>query len=171
MNILLEGSDATFKTTVAEKLSKRLGMDVIKGSSFEMSQCSNRELFDKFQEIHSQENVIIDRSVFSNYVYGTIYNKTILTDAQREVIEEQFRKNTLTVYLHADAKDIQERINIRGDEDIKGDMIPSILYLYELILEESSQNNVPMMKFNTSSVSSDSVVETLALLMDNIKGG
>ena len=161
MNILIEGSDATFKTTVADKLSKRLNRKVIKGSSFEMSECSNKELFEKFQEIHSHKNVIIDRSVFSNYVYATIYGKTVLTDAQRSVIENQFRTNTMTIYLHASAKDIQNRIEIRGDDDIKGDMIPSILFLYGIILDEAQANEVPIMKFNTSNLSSDTVVNTI----------
>jgi cytidylate kinase len=73
MLIILEGNECNFKSTVAEKLSNLIGFNVVKGSSFEMSKTTNEELFNKFNQLSNLNRTIIDRFIYSNLVYASLY--------------------------------------------------------------------------------------------------
>ena len=159
MLIILEGNECNFKTTVAEKLSKELNLQVVKGSSFENAQCSNEELYGHFLKLSEMDNVIIDRSWISNYVYATLYKDyAILTPEQRLEIEQRVYDKTLLVYLYADEETIKSRLRERGDEYVEEKMIGVINKVY---LEAIDQTELVVHSFNTKHYSSDEIVKKL----------
>lgn len=163
MLILLEGNECNFKTTIAEKLSKKLGMNVIKGSSFELSQCSNTELFDHFKVIAQMDNVIIDRFVYSNEVYANLYEDfAILTDEQRHYIEDLISEKAILVYLCASEDTIKERINKRGDEYVDVSMVGKINESFDKSFRNA---NLYKLAYNTEKYSSDEIVNNIVSIL------
>ncbi|MBF8228955.1 deoxynucleoside kinase, partial [Bacillus subtilis] len=129
--IILEGPDCCFKSTVAAKLSKELKYPIIKGSSFELAKSGNEKLFEHFNKLADEDNVIIDRFVYSNLVYAKKFKDySILTERQLRFIEDKIKAKAKVVYLHADPSVIKKRLRVRGDEYIEGKDIDSILELY-----------------------------------------
>ena len=165
MLIILEGNECNFKTTVAEKLSKELNIPVVKGSSFELAQCNNQELYEHFLKLSQMDNVIIDRSWISNYVYATLYKDyAILTPEQRLEIEQRVYDKALLVYLYADEETIKSRLRERGDDYVEEKMIGTINKVY---LEAIEQTELVVHSFNTSSYSSDNIVKQVEKLIHN----
>lgn len=160
MLIILEGNEANFKTTIAEKLSKKLNIPVVKGSTFEHAKCSNEELIEKFRELANLDNVILDRFIYSNRVYATLYKDfAILTNEQRREIEDIIRHKSTVYYLHADDEVIQERIEQRGDEYVNVDMVSKINDEYsEIMLDAAVRINA----FDTNEWSSEEISEEIA---------
>ncbi|MGM9986338.1 MAG: hypothetical protein ACI35O_03825 [Bacillaceae bacterium] len=159
MLIILEGNECNFKTTVAEKLSKELNLPVVKGSSFELAQCSNQELYEHFLRLSQMDNVIVDRSWISNYVYATLYKDyAILSPEQRLDIEQQVYDKALLVYLYADEETIIGRLRVRGDEYVEESKIGTINKVY---LEAMDQTELIVHSFNTKKNSSDDIVKKI----------
>ncbi|MGG3890224.1 deoxynucleoside kinase [Metabacillus fastidiosus] len=157
--IIIEGTDANFKSTVAEKLSKELNVPILKGSSFELSQCNNEELFGHFKEFSQVDNVIFDRFIYSNRVYATLYKDyAILTDKQRKEIEDLIKHKALLVYLHADTEVIKTRITERGDEYVDVSMVDKINKLYTPTILESKLKAV---SYDTNEWDSSSIAEDI----------
>ena len=168
--IILEGNECNFKTTVAEKLSKKLGWEVVKGSSFEMSQCNNEELYQKFIDLTKLDNVIIDRFTWSNLVYASLYEDfSIITLEQAKEIQRLIVDKAYVVFLHADHEVLIERIGVRGDDYVKTEKLESINKKYwEVIVDtldiqnpksefKSFQGNM----FDTAKYGSDDIVESI----------
>lgn len=160
MIYVLEGSDCCFKTTIAEKLSKLTGFEVIKGSSFELSKCTNEELNFFFTNLMALDDVIIDRSIYSNLVYASLYDDyAILNEAQVAEIEKTAkRRNVKTVFLTASADTIKSRLSVRGDEYVKEDMIDKILHKYYEVMGDAK---APITWYDTEQFSSDEIVKDL----------
>lgn len=159
MLIFLEGNECVYKSTVAEKLSKRFGCAVKKGSSFEMSKCSNEELYQKFATMIFDTNVIYDRYILSNRVYTNIYEGfTRLTDGQFYELLNFTNKRGKIVYLYAQDEVVKERLRLRGDEYVDESKISTIAREYNNVLREV---HVPILKVDTSYRTSDEVVEEI----------
>ena len=158
--VVLEGSDASYKSTVAEKLSKMTGFPVIKGSSFELAQCSNDELYHFFTSLMSLDDIIVDRSIHSNLVYASLYKDyAILNDEQVAEIEKTIkRRNIKTVFLYASPEVIKQRLSVRGDDYVKQDMIEPILDKY---FEVMNKAKVPITSFDTEQFNSDEIANEL----------
>lgn len=164
MNIVLCGSDGTFKTTIANKLSSKLNLPINKGSSFELSTGSNKELFEFSKGVIADKKYqITDRFIYSNRVYATLYPEyTVLTDTQREKIENKIKKTgSIVIYLVASPDIIINRIKERGDEYITTDEIPSILRLYNIAMTDAVDNGVIVYTYDTGVLSSDKIVEQI----------
>lgn len=160
--IIIEGTDCCFKTTVADKLSKQLGFPVVKGSSFELSSCTNEELFQHFKELAKLEDVIIDRFIYSNRVYATLYRDfAILTHDQRKEIEETLKGKAAIYYLHADDEVIKSRINERGDEYVDTSMVSSINKEYIRTMNEA---RIKKFSYDTGDWTSNEIVKDIAHL-------
>lgn len=160
MLIILEGNECCFKTTIAEKLSKKLNIPVVKGSSFEFSQCTNEQLFERFKELCELDNVIIDRFIYSNRVYATLYEDfAILTDEQRKQIEELIHKKAKVYYLYADEKIIKQRISQRGDDYVNLDMVGKINKEYSGTMLDAG---IATVSFDTNEWNSDEITKEIA---------
>ncbi|PSA89289.1 hypothetical protein C6370_20175 [Bacillus atrophaeus] len=160
--IILEGADCCYKSSIATKLNKELGYPIIKGSSFELATSGNEKLFEHFNKIADEDNIIIDRYVYSNLVYAEKFNDySIITEEQQRAIEEKIRHKAKVVYLHADPKIIKQRLIERGDEYIKGEDIETILNLYREVM---SNAGLYTYSWDTGQWDSDEIVEDLTYL-------
>jgi thymidylate kinase len=161
MLIILEGNECNFKTTVAEKLSKELNLPVVKGSTFEFSKCTNEELMERFRGLTELDNVIIDRFIYSNRVYATLYEDyAILSDEQRQEIEQLIQHKATVYYLFADDQIIESRIRQRGDDYVVPEMVHKINSEYEIAIIESDLETVG---YDTEIWDSDEIVDNIAL--------
>lgn len=159
MIIVIEGVDGTFKTTVANKINKILNIPIIKGSSFELSTCTNEELFNHFKEFALMDNVCFDRFCYSNQTYATIYSDyTILTDEQRYYIEDLIKDKALIYYLFADTKTIEERIQQRGDNYVDTSMVDKI---NKLFAENISKSPLKVVWYDTTQWTSDEIAKEI----------
>ena len=164
---ITEGSDAAGKSTLSESLSKKLNMPIYHGSSFEASKSSNEVLFNSFLKYTNLDDIIIDRYTYSNLVYATLYKDySIITYEQLEQIENLIKNKAVLVYLYADSEVIKSRLNSRGDDYVKADMVDSILAEYEKVL---SKSKLFKMKFNTNKLTTEQIVKKLAGLHEVIK--
>ncbi|MED3562399.1 hypothetical protein [Bacillus xiapuensis] len=156
MLYILEGNECNFKSTVAEKLSKQLNIPIVKGSSFEFSQCTNEVLFERFKQLAELDNVIIDRFIYSNRVYASLYEDyAILTDEQRGEIESLIKNKATVYYLFADSNVIETRIKQRGDDYVVPEMVSKINNLYD---QTMSAAKVKVVAYDTNDWSSDEIV-------------
>ncbi|PHA03045.1 hypothetical protein COE51_01500 [Bacillus pseudomycoides] len=159
MLIILEGNECCYKTTIAEKLSKELGMNVVKGSSFELSQCSNEELFDHFKAVAQIDNTIIDRFIYSNEVYASLYDDyAILTNGQRKDIENLIRDKAILFYLYASDKMIKKRIEERGDDYVDTSMVSKINDKFNNSISKSGLRVIP---YSTELFNSNEIVRIM----------
>jgi thymidylate kinase len=159
MLIILEGNECCFKTTIANKLSSTLNIPVVKGSSFELAKCTNNELFQHFKSLVKEDDLIIDRFIYSNQVYASLYDDfAILTDDQRREIELLIKEKATVYYLHADDNVIKERLRVRGDEYVNEDMIEKISNLYPSSIIEATIKTV---SYDTEHWSSDEIVREI----------
>ncbi|CDH95445.1 MULTISPECIES: AAA family ATPase [Bacillus] len=160
--IILEGTDCCYKSTVAEKLSKELGYPVIKGSSFELAKNGNEKLFEHFNKLADEDNVIIDRYIYSNLVYARKFKDySILTEEQQRAIEKKIRGKAKVIYLYADPKVIKLRLLERGDEYINDRDIEPVLGLYSEIMSDVGLHTY---SWDTRQWNSDEIVEGLVHL-------
>lgn len=162
--IILEGTDCCYKSTVADKLSKELGYPVIKGSSFELAKSGSEKLFEHFNKLADEDNVIIDRYIYSNLVYAKKFkNYSILTEEQQRAIEEKIRDKAKVIYLHADPKVIKQRLLERGDEYINDRDIEPVLELYREVMSNAGLHTY---SWDSGQWDSDDIVEDLIQLSE-----
>ncbi|MEC2307715.1 nucleoside/nucleotide kinase family protein [Bacillus atrophaeus] len=160
--IILEGADCCYKSTVAAKLSKEMGYPIIKGSSFELATSGNEKLFEHFSKLADEDNVIIDRFIYSNLVYARKFkNYSILTEQQLRIIEDKIKMKAKVVYLHADPKIIKQRLLDRGDEYIVERDIEPVLKLYNNVIDNMG---LQMNSWDTNEWNSDEIVEDIIYL-------
>ena len=154
------GSDCSGKTTLINRLRESLNWQVVKGSSFELSQCSNEELYQKFDGMTHYEEVVFDRFIYCNAVYAPLYKDfAMLTDEQRREIERKISNKAIIIYLEADMETLIERMNTRGDDYVTVDKLSAIKKGYELAM--SKVENVEVLRFNTTQQTTDSIVEAI----------
>ncbi|MCA1214787.1 deoxynucleoside kinase [Bacillus amyloliquefaciens] len=161
--IILEGTDCCYKSTVADKLSKELGYPVLKGSSFELAKSGNEKLFEHFNKLADEDNVIIDRYIYSNLVYAKKFKDySILTEEQQRAIEKKIRDKVKVIYLHADPKVIKQRIRERGDEYINDRDIEPVLELYREVMSDVGLHTY---SWDTEQWSSEEIAEGIIHLI------
>jgi thymidylate kinase len=134
MIIVLEGCDCVGKTTFAEMLAEKTGFEIVKGSSFEISELGADGMFNYMMELLDRKNIIIDRFFYSNLVYGELFSYPMMTEEQYDLLVEKLDKNGLVVYIHAPEGTITHRMANRGDDMIKAENVESILAKYVDVL-------------------------------------
>jgi len=132
--IILEGCDCVGKSTFAEKLSERTGFEIVKGSSFEISELGANGMFEHMMALLDRKNIIIDRFFYSNIVYGFMYNYPVMNIDQYLELCDKMNKKALVVYLTAPTPVLQERMEKRGDDMIKVDEIGFIKESYRDVM-------------------------------------
>lgn len=135
MILILEGCDCVGKTTFAERLSERTGYEIVKGSSFEISELGADGMFEHMMALLDRKDIIIDRFFYSNIVYGYMYNYPVMSIDQYLELRDKMNKKALLVYLHAPTAVLKERMEKRGDDMIKVDEIALIKESYRDILQ------------------------------------
>lgn len=166
--IILEGNECSGKSSLAKKLSEKLGWEIVKGSNFESATGTNEELYDFLEKPLDMDNVIIDRTFFSNMVYATLYPKyTIITneqysELQDRLLEQDKNNESIVLYLYTDIETLKERLIDRGDEYIREDKLKDINDMYELLWENAK---VEPYGIDTSIFSSDDAVDLVMNLL------
>lgn len=158
---IVVGIDASGKTTLINELSKRTGLPVVKGSSFEITEGkTNDELFKTFIELAKEDNVIYDRFAYCNYVYANTFpDYASLELVQIRMLEYLMNDDdTVLIYLEADIETILERFKSRGEDYVKPEQVEGIIKLYEHVLENTLLN---VNAFNTSEMTTDEIVDTI----------
>lgn len=182
--LIIEGCDASGKSTLIEALRKELKEFLVrKGSSFEHSNCTNEELFKKFDRLvmaseyeltgevstdcSMPAKIIFDRFIYSNYVYASLYEDyAILTVNQRKDIEFWINHEAVILYLTAPEEILKERLNSRGDDYVKAERIPAILEKYDEVLATVDER-IPVYRIDTSvQTTEDNVKFVINSLLD-----
>lgn len=135
MIIILEGCDCAGKTTFAEKLSERTGYEILKGSSFEISELGADGMFEHMMKLLDKDNIIIDRFFYSNVVYGDMYHYPTMEIYQYKKLRDKMNEKALLVYLHAPTHVLESRMRQRGDDMIKVEDVREIKAYYRDVLQ------------------------------------
>ena len=167
MIVILEGCDCTGKTTLANELAKRTGYEIVKGSSFEISQLGADGMFEYMMGLLDRDNIIIDRFYHSNYVYGFLYDYPMLKASQFFELADKTDKRAVVVYLHANERVIANRMVERGDKDINVQDVKNIIKRYNEIICHPILANKMTIQINTTY--SHDVKLTAAMLSEIIK--
>ena len=164
MLIIIEGTDCTGKTTLANKLSNELGFPILKGSSFESARCTQDELFEKFMAFTKLENTILDRFIYSNEVYAPMYEDyACLSDEQRRFIEREIKGETLMIYLYAHIDVLQERLQVRGDDYVTADKFKILKSSYLNAISKSK--HIEIWAYNTGETDTDEIVRNVTTIL------
>lgn len=127
MIIIVEGADAVGKDTLIRNLQKLTNIDVARGSSFEMSIGGADKMFEESKELLlKEEDLILNRSFYSNAVYGPMYGYPTMTDEQLSELNKIVEDVGCIYYLKADTDVVIDRLKSRGDEDIKPEEVKDI---------------------------------------------
>lgn len=127
MIIIVEGVDASGKDTLISNLSKLTNMEVVRGSSFEISEKGANKMFEEARKLLLEgKDIIMNRSFYSNAVYGPMYDYPTMTDEQFNELNRIVEEVGVIYYLTADTEVIMNRLNARGDKDIKAEDIKDI---------------------------------------------
>ena len=163
MIIILEGCDCCYKSTVAKQLSKKLDYKILRGSSFELAKRSQDSLYDYCFGLTEHDNLIIDRYIYSNLVYATMFpGHAKLSDEQVSIIEKKLLSNAKLIYLYARPISIKERIISRGDDQVNTKDIEPIVKLYNEVIPKSKLHTY---SFDTENYDSDEIVEDIIYLV------
>lgn len=134
MIIFAEGCDCVGKTTFAEMLAEKTGFEIVKGSSFEISELGADGMFEYMMGILDKKDIIVDRFFYSNLVYGELFGYPMMTEDQYDRLVEKLDKKGIVLYLHAPEGTIRYRMANRGDDMVKEERIKSILEKYQEVL-------------------------------------
>lgn len=162
INYIVVGTDCSGKTSLVEMLSDITEFNVVKGSSFEHSKCTQDELFNKFLEFTKMDNVIFDRFTFCNEVYAPMYDDfAMLSDKQRRFIEQEMKDKAIIIYLYADDDVLEQRFNSRGDDYVSLDKLKYAKGKYEESL--SKVKDLEVVRFDTGKMTTKEIVEHILL--------
>lgn len=170
--IILEGSDASRKSTIAHKLTKRLsGSKYVHGSSFENAKTDNETLFKGFMELakhDSDQQLILDRFIYSNLVYASIYKDYSIIDRDQALAIQAAMGESLLVYLYASEDELIRRMKERGEDEVKPSEVSKILAKYDEVIVRAESDGVRTLYLNTEYLSSDQCVQ---IILDNYQTG
>lgn len=112
MNIIIEGPDASGKTTLVEKILKNKEYSVIHGTA---KTKNDREYY---LDLLKLDNQIFDRFHLSEYIFPQIYGRPIkLVFSDFEAItEEVINSNTIMIlFCTSDISILEDRLKARGE--------------------------------------------------------
>jgi len=162
LNYIVVGTDCSGKTSLVDMLADITEFKIIKGSSFQHSQCTQDELFEKFIEFTKMDKVVFDRFHICNEVYAPMYDDfAILTDEQRRVIERLMKDKATVIYLYADDEVLEQRFNSRGDDYVTLDKLKYAKRKYEEALH--NVEHLEVVKFDTGKMTIKEIVEQILL--------
>lgn len=162
INYVVIGTDCSGKTSLVNMLSDITEFKVVKGSSFEHSQCTQDELFEKFLEFTKMDSVVFDRFHICNEVYAPMYDDfAMLSDEQRRLIEKEMKNKATIIYLYADDEVLEQRFNSRGDDYVSLDKLKYAKCRYEEAIQKVE--HLEVIKFDTGKMTTKEIVEHILL--------
>jgi thymidylate kinase len=120
MKIILEGVDGSGKTSLAEQLSRQTGYPIIHHSKPETEEDRLGMLQMYLKDCKSKTNAILDRSWYSELVYGKVMrNKSYINIPQMYELEETLAKTGgLIIYCTGLASILWKVAMHRGEDYI-----------------------------------------------------
>jgi len=121
MIIILEGPDGSGKTTLAKKLVAQTGYAYIH-KSYPKTQEEMENMFQEYKELlDQQDNLIIDRSWFSEMVYGPILrSRSYITMEQALILEQAVAaRGGLIIYCTGNIDNLWYNCLSRGEDLIR----------------------------------------------------
>lgn len=141
MALILEGVDCSGKSTYARILKEEFNFDVVQGSSFEIASKGTDYMFNYMHSLlvngsknNGSDNLVIDRHVYSNIVYSTLFGYPMMKKEQIDTLVSEINKNSIVAYLHANPIDISNRMYKRGDDMVKPSDVDRIMKRYSNVL-------------------------------------
>lgn len=128
--IILEGCDASGKDTFGLRLADELGYEMVRGSSFEISELGADGMFEYMSELLDRDNIVINRFMHSNLVYGALFDYPMMSHEQYDKLTKKINEVALPIYLYSEPHVIKERLSSRGDDMVKASYVDSILRAY-----------------------------------------
>lgn len=155
--IVVVGVDGAGKTTFINRLAEEITYDVVKGSSFTMSEGkTNEELFEEFNKLCEMENVIFDRFTYCNYIYASMFDDyASLTESQIKKIEHKIKNDTLLIFITANTNTIESRFKTRGEDYVDISQVDEIKTKYFNILDDTV---LTRLNFNTTYIGTEEMV-------------
>ena len=114
MNVILEGPDATGKTTLADKLCAKYGMTTIHSTSK-----TRNDLYYHLDLLDYHFNTVFDRFHIGEQIFPIIYNRQgMMTNDEYEKVNERIIDNNdiLVVFMTSDINILNNRLIERGEE-------------------------------------------------------
>lgn len=154
MFFILEGPDGAGKTTLAEKLMETINCDMFHFGKPE----TKEEAFNYYQvyaeaimDADSKKNYILDRSWYSDMVYGPIMrNMNEMSELHANMLEACVLANGggLVLYLTAKLDVLWRRCKTRGETHILDkEILGMISKRYEKVMSENCK--LPLVRYDT----------------------
>jgi thymidylate kinase len=120
MIIILEGPDGSGKTTLAQQISRQTGYLLLHRSQPKSEEDKKRMMDEYIQVIKANKNCIMDRSWYSEMVYGPVMrDDSVITYPQMYELERMLSKNgALLIYCTAPESVLWKRCLRRGEDYI-----------------------------------------------------
>ena len=148
MIIILEGPDGSGKTTLANIIQKQTGYELIHFSN-PTSEIQRTAMFDRYvAAIKGHKNLILDRSWYSEMVYGPILREaSCINHYQMYELEKLLaKKGALVIYASADIETLWSRCEKRGEDLIKDKVkLVNISKAYDRLF--SIPHIIPVLKY------------------------
>lgn len=120
MIIIIEGPDGSGKSTLAEQLHRQTGYTVLHRTQPKTEEDKQRMMEEYIQVIRAGKNVIMDRSWYSEMVYGPVMRDTsIISYLQMYELERMVAKNgAIVIHCTAPETTLWKRCLRRGEDYI-----------------------------------------------------
>lgn len=136
MVIILEGCDKCGKSTLAKVLSEKTGYPIVHfGAPKDRKECD--EMFDMYRDyLGTHDDVILDRSWYSDLVYGPIFRgRPSMNNAQVAMLERIVsRKGCVLYHCYDSAENIMKRVGEQGDEYTTAETVQNILDCFSMVM-------------------------------------
>lgn len=131
MIIILEGLDATGKTTWAKKFCENHGYEYKVGLKTDIESEKIRQIDELEEEIRLKKDIVYDRStLIDNFTYDFLNPTWRCLIPYKERIRKVLEK-CIIIHFYIDESERKKRMDIRGDEFITDDKIEYIRRNYE----------------------------------------
>lgn len=143
MRIILEGCDGTGKTTLANILAFKYGLDICHCTA------SDPNDFKFYSQSIRKNNVIWDRHTIGELIYPGIFSRkqNIATEDVRIVLWNAKQLGAKVFVLTEDNHIIEKRLRARGNEDAR--ILNNINRINQEFIFYAHQYNVPVISTST----------------------
>lgn len=150
MFIILEGNEGTGKTTLAEKFSNMLGVEITHRSAPKNEDERQAMYRSYLDDINNLEHAIWDRCFYSEMVYGPIMRDQsyINVEQMREYEKLLAKKGAIVIYCHGDPHICFRRAQQRGESYIVDFSTYETIDIAYKTLFKSISHEIPILEFS-----------------------